>query len=426
LEHCTQPRGHTSTRYKEADGSYRYYEYIRSVQLMVMCTLHGDMRCGEKLMNLYLSRLRLRKDLDTTTKKRRWKELELVINSVIQTDLSPPDLSPTAPEPALEPAPVEGAVPAPEPTPVDEAVPAVQLSTGGRPVLAADTEPGGLNIQESQEDFVRRTCTTDQDAEPLGLAEGHVESAFRLVPYTQKNIDFKMDCCIQHKMWEGLRQMLDCVFTASDCAMYPELLVEKLQWEALFRAHVDIWARLRVPGVMEAQRIDDLQFSMDSFCRLFVAQFGWNNLTNYIHNMMGGHFRYFLRRFGNLFEQSNIGLEANVKVIRTYVQRGTQHGGHCGNKFRKSKRARTALYAALGAVEVVEKEVAVGGRASAESLASAAQAHAEADTAFAALAAVPKKTRTKMNISRAVAAFCCNHIAAQLANLAEDNMAYML
>jgi hypothetical protein len=77
-------------------------------------------------------------------------------------------------------------------------------------------------------------------------------------------------------------------------------------------------------------------------------------------------------------------------------------------------------------VEVVEMEVAVGGSASVESLASAAQAHAEADTALAALAAVPKRTRTKMNISRAVAAFCCNHIAAQLANLAEENMAYML
>jgi hypothetical protein len=71
--------------------------------------------------------------------------------------------------------------------------------------------------------------------------------------------------------------------------------------------------------VMEAQRIDDLQFSMDSFCRLFVAQFGWNNLTNYIHNMMGGHFRYFLRRFGNLFEQSNIGLEVRCFLyIFTY------------------------------------------------------------------------------------------------------------
>jgi hypothetical protein len=76
LEHCTQPRGHTSSLYKETDGSYRYYEYIRTVQLMVMCTLNGDMRCGEKLMNLFLTRLRLRKDLDVTTKKRRWRELK--------------------------------------------------------------------------------------------------------------------------------------------------------------------------------------------------------------------------------------------------------------------------------------------------------------------------------------------------------------
>jgi hypothetical protein len=31
-----------------------------------------------------------------------------------------------------------------------------------------------------------------------------------------------------------------------------------------------------------------------------------------------------------------------------------------------------------------------------------------------------------MNISRAVAAWSCNHIAAQLANLMQDNMEYML
>jgi hypothetical protein len=56
------------------------------------------------------------------------------------------------------------------------------------------------------------------------------------------------------------------------------------------------------------------------------------------------------------------------------VQRGTQHGGHCGNKFHKSKRARTALCAALGAVEAVEGEMAGGGSASTETLASAAEA----------------------------------------------------
>jgi hypothetical protein len=66
-----------------------------------------------------------------------------------------------------------------------------------------------------------------------------------------------------------------------------------MEWQALFSTHVDIWARLRVPGVMSAARIDDLQLRMDAFCRLFVERFGWNNLTNYLHNIMGGHFRYF-------------------------------------------------------------------------------------------------------------------------------------
>jgi hypothetical protein len=66
-----------------------------------MCTLHGDMRMGEKLMNLFLARLRLREDLATATKKHRWKALERVINAVIQIDtigpLAAPPAAPLAP-----------------------------------------------------------------------------------------------------------------------------------------------------------------------------------------------------------------------------------------------------------------------------------------------------------------------------------------
>ncbi|KAJ1437429.1 hypothetical protein B484DRAFT_392795 [Ochromonadaceae sp. CCMP2298] len=69
---------------------------------------------------------------------------------------------------------------------------------------------------------------------------------------------------------------------------------------------------------------------MDKFCRVFVEAHGRNNVTNYIHFMQAGHFRYFLRRYGNLYRHSNIGLEACVKVMRTYYERGTQHGGFCG------------------------------------------------------------------------------------------------
>jgi hypothetical protein len=75
--------------------------------------------------------------------------------------------------------------------------------------LAADTVAGGLQSQESLHDFVRRTCTTQDDPQPLGLDEVHVQNAFRLVPYSSKDLDFKMDCCIQHKMWAGIKEILD-------------------------------------------------------------------------------------------------------------------------------------------------------------------------------------------------------------------------
>mmetsp|Transcript_20307 Transcript_20307/g.45161 ORF Transcript_20307/g.45161 Transcript_20307/m.45161 type:complete len:407 (-) Transcript_20307:119-1339(-) len=386
---------------------------------MVMCTLHGDMRVGEKLMNLFLARLRLREDLDTATKKRRWKALEGVINAVIQIDtIGPLAAPPSAPLAPPEAAAVPAAI-----APLGPAV--APVDTGGRPVLAADTVAGGLQSQESLEDFVRRTCTTQDDPQPLGLDEVHVQNVFRLVPYASKDLDFKMDCCIQHKMWAGIKEILDCVYTIEECSIDDELWGEKMEWQALFSSHVEIWARLRVPGVMSAARIDKLQLRMDAFCRLFVERFGWNNLTNYLHNMMGGHFRYFLRKFGNLFEQSNIGLEANVKVLRTFVQRGTQHDGHCGNSNRKAKKARITRDVALAANAAVEEEEAHGGTASKDALQFAAWAQAEATAALAILATIPLNTRRKMNLSRAIAGYCSNHIAAQLGCLTEDSNEYM-
>jgi hypothetical protein len=82
---------------------------------------------------------------------------------------------------------------------------------------------------------------------------------------------------------------------------------------------VAIFARLRVPGVMGEVEINKLQSRMDAFCLLFVERFGWNNITNYLHNMMGGHFRCFLRKFGNLFEQSNIGLEVSIHIDYLHI-----------------------------------------------------------------------------------------------------------
>ncbi|KAJ1398139.1 hypothetical protein B484DRAFT_471863, partial [Ochromonadaceae sp. CCMP2298] len=108
------------------------------------------------------------------------------------------------------------------------------------------------------------------------------------------------------------------------------LACAKEESSQLICLYLEIWAELSKPEDMAPHQINSLQRTMDEFCRLFVHMYGRNNVTNYIHLLQAGHFRYFLRKFGNLYRHANIGLEACVKVMRTYWERGTQHGGFCG------------------------------------------------------------------------------------------------
>ncbi|KAJ1382011.1 hypothetical protein B484DRAFT_440808, partial [Ochromonadaceae sp. CCMP2298] len=76
LGFCTQKRTYTSPDFVERDGSPRVYEYMRDIELFVMCILHAEMRVGEKIINLLLDELRLREDIDTAEKKERWARFQ--------------------------------------------------------------------------------------------------------------------------------------------------------------------------------------------------------------------------------------------------------------------------------------------------------------------------------------------------------------
>jgi hypothetical protein len=64
----------------------------------------------------------------------------------------------------------------------------------------------------------------------------------------------------------------------------------------LIDLHNEIFVLLRTPAAMQPDQIDTFQLTCDIFCRLFVDMFGRTDITNYIHNLMAGHFRFMLRR----------------------------------------------------------------------------------------------------------------------------------
>jgi hypothetical protein len=76
--------------------------------------------------------------------------------------------------------------------------------------------------------------------------------------------------------------------------------------------------------------IDDLQDKMDEFCELYIKMFGRDHVTNYIHMLAAGHFRYYYRIYRNLHRHANHGWEALNGVLKNFMLRRTQHGGHGG------------------------------------------------------------------------------------------------
>lgn len=114
----------------------------------------------------------------------------------------------------------------------------------------------------------------------------------------------------------------------------------------LLSEYSGLFASLHCFDDMRECDIDVLQLRIDGFCRHYILMFGSYHITNYFHDLQAGHFSYFLRRYG-IHRHSNIGLEASVGTTSTYINRGTQRGGHAG---RKHPQADTPLFTEVDAV----------------------------------------------------------------------------
>ena len=86
--------------------------------------------------------------------------------------------------------------------------------------------------------------------------------------------------------------------------------------------------------------INTCQKETDFFCCRFREMFGLSAITNYIHDLEAGHTRFFLQRLRNLFKNSNVGLEAYVRVLRGTCTRRVQSKGslavHVGNFMQRT------------------------------------------------------------------------------------------
>jgi len=101
--------------------------------------------------------------------------------------------------------------------------------------------------------------------------------------------------------------------------------------------------QLRSTKTFNEERLQNLQDAMDEYCDAYIDRHGNRDIFNYLHVIQAGHIRHQIRRFGNLFRYANIGFEAYIGTIRSYLTRRTQNGGNGGNKGGvKATNARAA------------------------------------------------------------------------------------
>ncbi|KAJ1385196.1 hypothetical protein B484DRAFT_440440, partial [Ochromonadaceae sp. CCMP2298] len=179
-------------------------------------------------------------------------------------------------------------------------------------------------------DYLGDTFGPQRDKAPKGRrADAAPEICIKFPDFNSADCRFRMDGTDQKVLWANFSTLLDLVYQRSDA---PEQVDRCLEFQEVARAFSDIFADLYGRADLTPPEIDALQLKIDNFCRHFVDAFSKHDVTNYIHALQAGHFRFFLRRYGNMYKYANIGLEACVKVVRTFIRRGTQQGGHCGNQ----------------------------------------------------------------------------------------------
>jgi hypothetical protein len=106
-----------------------------------------------------------------------------------------------------------------------------------------------------------------------------------------------------------------------------------------------LWSELMVTARKKEDFSDEEINNFQDQCDDFVV--AWLNLTqgnkgmtNYIHVVAAGHLSYYLRKWRNLYRYSQQGWEGLNSVIKNFMFKRTQRGGHGGKKGARNSKVK--------------------------------------------------------------------------------------
>jgi len=184
-------------------------------------------------------------------------------------------------------------------------------------------------------DRVFNECFTGGNFISDDLALGEIMAGdFRISVEQGHPVDFKTSMVKQRKVFARIDVLVEAVFFELPYRGETEraqLESRKEAWKAMLKSHEEVMEQVRKKEDFTPAMVDTFQAVADNFGRLYIALLGGEAVTNYVHDLIAGHFRVFLRRYGNIYRFANIGFESYIGVIRSYALRRTQRGGTSGD-----------------------------------------------------------------------------------------------
>jgi hypothetical protein len=103
-------------------------------------------------------------------------------------------------------------------------------------------------------------------------------------------------------------------------------------WDACISVYREMMQVARKHDDFSDEEIDQFQNLADDFFLGWITLHQGDGVTNYVHMLGSGHFRYYLQEWRNLYRYSQQGWESLNALIKLFYFRRTQRGGHGGKK----------------------------------------------------------------------------------------------
>jgi len=185
-----------------------------------------------------------------------------------------------------------------------------------------DEETSPLHEEEEPQDVVAVAKTLQELLDNCSLTDTRTSNGFEVYVSDTKIRQFKVSQQKQRTLMRVVDKAIDIVFEECDNSLRLESVSEdyiihlKAQCKDLFRRMRNIFVILNKKEDFSDSEIEETQSELDKFCSRHRQIFTASQVTNYLHYFESGHLRYFLYRYRNLYRNSSVGVEANMRVVK--------------------------------------------------------------------------------------------------------------